>query len=727
MQLVNIGYLFHICNSNLQKQIHAIKLQVSYRSYAGGVSASRLPIIISCTRARTPFSVEMFLVRMATFECSKYFSELKDEAKARYEDKMKIVECAKDPYCYLESEENSTDVIEWTDWPDTMYPDVYNYLVHTVSLYTGEEMRAYKSLDGYNFLVNGWLNSITVLATGTRPARNYVFLSSVKHSQSLSLMSLKVWVATKENGEVLCGHCTCMAGLGEACSHITAVLFAAEANTLTKRQLTSTSLPCSWLPPTFRNVKFDEICNIDFTTPQHKWKSSDNGEQSVSCKKSKLEIPMPTEEDLRNHHFKLSTMKGKPILLSFVSEFNVSYVPKYISGELPVLLTHLYDKTTLSLSFPDLLNKCDELYYSISHSVQQVSKVEEDTRQQANSKVWFEQRAGRVTASKLHSVLHTKLSNPSVSLIKSICYPQKVKFSSEACAYGCRHENEARSSYCTAMKEKHSNFTVKASGLLLDPASPFLGASPDGIVECNCCGSGVLEIKCPYSCKEISFEVRVDEQSFFLEEDDNGNLHLKEESHPYYYQVQLQMKLYGACYYDFVVWKKDEIFIQRISYNVTFISEALDKIVPFIKYCILPELVGKWFTRPTQVSVDSSDSQPDVVNDSLSGPSDVTVQTTEVHDNDSETVSNTPISTVGPDKDIGSEDDTLWCYCQRNVQEELVGCDNPTCKIQWFHLSCLQLTVSQLPKGKWYCPDCHKERYQAKGKGKGKAKQKKYY
>ena len=309
-----------------------------------------------------------------------------------------------------------------------MYPDVYNYLVLTISLYTGEEMRAYKSLDGFNFLVNGWLNNIAVVARGSVRQRNYLFLSAIKHSpESLSLVLLKIWVATKENGEVLCGHCTCMAGLGEACSHVAAVLFAAKTNTLTKRQFSLTSLPCSWLPPTFRSVKFDEICNIDFETPQVKRKSSSNdhsGKQSSSAKKSRLEIPKPTVGDLRNHHLQLSRMKRKPILLSFFSEFNESYVPKYVSGVLPNLLTYLYDKTTLSMSFPDLLNRCDEVYNSISLSVQQASRVEEDTRQQSNSKVWFEQRLGRVTASKLHSVLHTELSNPSVSLIKSICYPQ---------------------------------------------------------------------------------------------------------------------------------------------------------------------------------------------------------------------------------------------------------------------------------------------------------------
>ena len=163
-----------------------------------------------------------------------------------------------------------------------------------------------------------------------------------------------------------------------------------------------------------------------------------------------------------------------------------------------------------------------------------------------------------------------------------------MKFLSDTCAYGCKHEDEARSIYSEVMKSNHSSFTLKPSGLLLDPYSPFVGTSPDGIVECSCCGCGVLEIKCPYSCKFQSFEDRADQHSFFLEVDDSRNLRLKE-SHPYYYQVQLQMKLYGACYCDCVVWRKDDMFIQRISCNVAFITEALDKIPPFIKLCILPE------------------------------------------------------------------------------------------------------------------------------------------
>ena len=51
----------------------------------------------------------------------------------------------------------------------------------------------------------------------------------------------------------------------------------------------------------------------------------------------------------------------------------------------------------------------------------------------------------------------------------------------------------------------------------------------------------------------------------------------------------------------------------------------------------------------------------------------------------------------------------------------MIGCDNEQCQIQWFHLSCLKLTT-QVPKGKRYCPDCHKSR-----KGKGKKIQKQNY
>jgi len=81
--------------------------------------------------------------------------------------------------------------------------------------------------------------------------------------------------------------------------------------------------------------------------------------------------------------------------------------------------------------------------------------VEEHTREQSKSRVWFEQRAGRITASKLREALHTSYLQPSVSLIKAICYPEQQKFTSTACQYGCEHKDFARGAYVEKMQSCH--------------------------------------------------------------------------------------------------------------------------------------------------------------------------------------------------------------------------------------------------------------------------------
>jgi inhibitor of growth protein 4 len=45
-----------------------------------------------------------------------------------------------------------------------------------------------------------------------------------------------------------------------------------------------------------------------------------------------------------------------------------------------------------------------------------------------------------------------------------------------------------------------------------------------------------------------------------------------------------------------------------------------------------------------------------------------------------------------------------YCICNRVSFVEMVGCDNPDCKVEWFHFECVGLTSP--PKGKWYCPEC---------------------
>ena len=60
----------------------------------------------------------------------------------------------------------------------------------------------------------------------------------------------------------------------------------------------------------------------------------------------------------------------------------------------------------------------------------------------------------------------------------------------------------AKEEYVRLMKGNHDSFEVTPAGLWVNPKAPHLGASPDGLIFCSCCGSGVLEVKCPYSVRE---------------------------------------------------------------------------------------------------------------------------------------------------------------------------------------------------------------------------------
>ena len=64
---------------------------------------------------------------------SKYYMELDSESKKRYEEKVKLV--GEDRYCRMESSSSTCSGIEWTEWPDVLFADIYNYLMLTPSAY----------------------------------------------------------------------------------------------------------------------------------------------------------------------------------------------------------------------------------------------------------------------------------------------------------------------------------------------------------------------------------------------------------------------------------------------------------------------------------------------------------------------------------------------------------------------------------------------------------------
>ena len=211
--------------------------------------------------------------------------------------------------------------------------------------------------------------------------------------------------------------------------------------------------------------------------------------------------------------------------------------------------------------------------------------------------------------------------------------------------------------------------------MFVNPSYPTLGASPDGIISCDCCGIGTLEIKCPY-CSRNSTPETATENDYLkcLEHSDGAVLKLKVDN-AYFYQVQAQLHICNLEFGDFVVWTPKGIHIERIYPQHDFFELTVSKVEEFYKQAVMPELLGKWYTKmPVMPPASSNNGVPTMV------PQDNT-----------------------PPKDV-------WCYCKQPEDDKpMIGCDYPDCQIQWFHLECLKLNRTKIPKGNWYCPDCRKK------------------
>ena len=225
---------------------------------------------------------------------------------------------------------------------------------------------------------------------------------------------------------------------------------------------------------------------------------------------------------------KLNQCEEKAALLSLIDPYADPFISK--SRNIPVL-TDLYDPNNLDLKYPQLLRKCLEVEINISE--EEIETVELDTRTQAKGP-----GAGRIGAS-VCGVYHTNLAQPSLSLIHSICYPHLFKLNNKAIKHGCKYEEHAIKTYEQYMKLHHINFEVKRCGLFINKEFPYIHATPDFLVSCDCCGLGCGEVKCPISITNADFGEYSTKASSCLESV-NERLQLKR-THNYYYQAQQQL------------------------------------------------------------------------------------------------------------------------------------------------------------------------------------------
>ena len=378
-----------------------------------------------------------------------------------------------------------------------------------------------------------------------------------------------------------------MSGKGEVCSHVASILFYVEAAAKLQREKSCTEELSRWvLPKPVKDTPYLPLSKINFSN------STTQRNESEEIQPPKVANMKPTEEQKAQFLHRLSLSESRPAILALNPKYSSKYEPISVKAR-NLLIGDLYKPSYLGLDEKNLDAKCDKVKLETTTEI--LKELELATLKQSKCNLWFEVRTGRITASKLKNVCSTNPITPSMSLLKQICYPIQNKFTTPATEWGLKNESKALKLYEEYMKSIHINFKLSKSGICLNKKWLFMGASPDGKVACDCCGSGVVEVKCPYTLKSATIEEKCSDSTFCL--NGHGEHKSLKKSHQYYYQVQAQINITESKYCDFLVYSPNEVFLERILPDDIFWKATVAKAEDFFKRCVLPEILGRRFTK----------------------------------------------------------------------------------------------------------------------------------
>lgn len=172
------------------------------------------------------------------------------------------------------------------------------------------------------------------------------------------------------------------------------------------------------------------------------------------------------------------------------------------------------------------------------------------------SDAWLKSRVGRLTASNFGAASGVNKYTSPKQLLKQMLWGEFK--GNAATRYGSEHEDIARNEYIQVKQANGVNLTVLETGLVINPARPWMGNSPDGLIDItHADGSverGLLEIKCPYR------------QQFY-----------SPDPVPTYYYAQIQgtMGNLQLPWCDFVVWTPTGIQITRVPFDAPYWEQRL--------------------------------------------------------------------------------------------------------------------------------------------------------
>ncbi|XP_050026174.2 uncharacterized protein [Dermacentor andersoni] len=215
--------------------------------------------------------------------------------------------------------------------------------------------------------------------------------------------------------------------------------------------------------------------------------------------------------------------------------------------------------------------------------------IENLTRDQAKSSLWLRHRVGMITASIAYSIftrvktLRTKMGPHDLRpLLKNVMRQNNVR--TATMCRGSALKGSARKCH-QSQRATQENFVVRQCRLFIMEGRPYMGASPDGLVKCNCCAERELEIKCPESMKK------------FLEENMEKNKekaltqNLKRAT-TYFCKVRVQMGITEVQHaHLFVFVREEDNICIPVLFDEAYFSDLAEGSSYFFEQYILPHVL----------------------------------------------------------------------------------------------------------------------------------------
>lgn len=222
--------------------------------------------------------------------------------------------------------------------------------------------------------------------------------------------------------------------------------------------------------------------------------------------------------------------------------------------------------------------KKEAFFKNLQLSEEECKKIEADTKEQRDSALWMHERRKRLTASFFGQICNKLPYTSCGNTIKDILYRH---FDNSSMKYGRMHEKDAIESIKQSL-----NIQVNPSGLFINPNVPYLGATPDGLID----DDGIVEIKCPSSCSNLTPEDAIKSKKIiFLKFDIKTNTIDINKRHKYFFQIQGQLQITNRSYCIFVLWTPLGTYTKKVQRDDNFWEKEMEnKLKTFFFDCLTP-------------------------------------------------------------------------------------------------------------------------------------------